>query len=208
MYRVALLAVLGLFLLNLKSFGVVRLGVKGGANTTNISPAPYQDEYSAKTGVIAGGAVEATIDQARLWAFRGELLYAQKGVVYSASYFYYKRSYSEEEIDVAPFLTYRLTVVSAALFLEGGPEFGYNTRYDFGSGLSNSFSRTISQRFNLSVNFGGGLMIPIGTQAISVDARYNVGLSKVMLQSDGDAPDLSGKTNCVQVLFGYYFYTF
>jgi len=87
--------------------------------------------------------------------------------------------------------------LAAGLNLQAGPQFGFLTSAKFDTqDIKNSLKSS-----DISANFGLGWDLPFG---LTVDARYNLGLSDV---SDGlTADDL--KSRVIQVSLGYKLFKF
>ncbi len=181
-----------------------QFGVKAGLNLSNISNADMGDVKSKmKPSFYAG--VFADFQVVDFMSISPELIYSRQGN-------YYKDSYEGETYKTWNRLNYlNIPVMFKFTFVKGlsvdvGPQFGFNLNgktkdkwdYEGESGDSkNSISDNI-KTFDFGLNFGLSYMI---TEKIDVAARYNLGLTDVYKNNQGDAC----RNGVLQIGVGYRF---
>jgi hypothetical protein len=80
----------------------------------------------------------------------------------------------------------------AGLNLQAGPQFGFLTTAE----IDGEDVKELYKKSDVSVGLGAGWDLPFG---LTIDARYNLGLSKI---NDG-AADSAVKNQVIQVSLGY-----
>ena len=189
----------------------VKYGAKLGLNISNFSG----DVENSKSliGAQIGGFAEISISDK--FAIQPELLFSMQGA---------KSEYSESNVDYSlseeskSKLNYLNVPVLAKYYvadkfaLLAGPQFGFlisaKEKYDFSEtsmGTTDSGSDSIDTKdfyksLALSFNIGASYSV---TEKIFVDARYNLGLSSLAKEFQGDKIDI--KNNVIQVSLGYKF---
>jgi hypothetical protein len=191
---------------SVSAFAGPNFGIKGGANFANVRvDVPVDVEsisYTDRTGIIAGVFGELLVPVVSNLSLRGDLLYVQKGTKYN--FLDSDVTVSEDEITFAPYLAYSLTSITRIQpFIEVGPELGVNVRdrttvngHAHGSGGA-------WNAMNLSINFGAGLLIPIHNHSLTIDGRYNSGLTDMGTWIPNYIDGTRTWTNGFQVLIGY-----
>ena len=158
----------------------IDLGIKAGANFSNISDA---SGLSNKTGFQAGifGGIKFT-DKVGVQA---DLLYSQQGAKFKLGDF--DLTYINLPIVVKYYLFQGLN-------LQAGPQFGFVVDDKISTAIGDISK---AEDFDLSGVIGAGYDFPFG---IRLDARYNFGLTEVS-KTDG----LDGKNSVFSVALGYSF---
>jgi len=152
-----------------------QFGVKGGVNFSNVNGDGLDGvSTSSLTGFNAG--VYFKLPLAHHLAIQPELVYSGQGFKISESGI--TATQHENYFNVPVLLKYTY----AGLFLETGPQFGFlmsanekvqGTSEDNKSGFNSS---------DIAWVFGVGFKIP--TTPVSIDARYNLGISNIANNSD------------------------
>jgi Outer membrane protein beta-barrel domain len=159
----------------------VALGIKAGANISKFDDADADNLTSFHAGAF--GLFKFT-----KIGIQPEVLFSQQGSKIDDVQFGkgdLKASYLAIPVMLKLYLI-------GGLNLQAGPQFGFLTAAEFdGNDAKDSFKNS-----DLSANVGLGWDLPFG---LTVDARYNIGLSDI---GDGpQAPDL--KSRVIQVSVGY-----
>ena len=156
----------------------IDLGIKAGANFSNISDA---SGLSNKTGFQAG--IFGGIKFSSKLGIQADILYSQQGAKFNGGDF--DLNYVNVPVVVKYYLFHGLN-------LQAGPQFGFvvddNITKVFGSIAK-------AEKSDVSGIVGAGYDFPFG---IRLDARYNFGFTDVM--KDGD-----GKNSVFSVALGYSF---
>jgi hypothetical protein len=207
MKKVLLLAILCGFIFTTSSFALVRLGVKGGVNFANVNadfPAQVvKPDFKTRTGFLAGVSAEVDIPMTN-FGIRGDLLYTQKGTKYTVMNEDVK--INEDEMVLAPFVVFYLPLPKIKPFIQAGPELGINVRDNVKVGNESTDSGGHWKTTNAGLNVGAGVLLPLGVNELSVDMRYNLGLSNMGTWATGNGGDIKTKTNGVQLLVGFNFF--
>lgn len=157
------------------------LGVKAGVGLTNFSTDPDVGGSSG-TRFMGGAALE--LDLAESVYFQPEVLYtsyAQSGATSSLDY-----------LAVPMLLKAKFAAGAVSPFLVAGPALGLRLSSATGS---------VYKSINFSLDFGGGLEIPAGSVAVTLDVRYSLGLTNTL----DTTTTLSQKTKALQFLAGVSF---
>jgi hypothetical protein len=187
----------------------VALGVKAGVNLANMTVSGTDAEsnvkYSIRPGLMLGGTIEAPLIASNKLTVRGEVLYVMKGSKLSKDtpVLTFKRTDDVDELVFAPFLVYRFRSPGPTLFVNAGPEFGFNVnkKYKTTGSISNSGTIPDWSNMNLSLNAGAGVALPVGKGEFIFDARYNYGVTNLYTGNG----DFKIKTWGIQGLLGYAF---
>ena len=192
----------------------VTAGVKAGVDFANLGgdfEQLIETNTKLKTGFSAGAFLG--FDLSRLFRLQAELQYVQKG-----------SKASEEDVEGTFKLDYMEVLVPLTLLIpiEGG---AVQPRLYVGPSLAFEMSCKVkleaggmSQQFDCSdeeigaptlspdygVFFGGGIDIPAGSGAVTLDVLYNLGLRDIADEDPTD-PVISVKNNNIQILVGYGF---
>lgn len=197
MKRSLFLAAILLLIWHSNSYAFLRLGVKAGVNFANVSTSQDSVSYKMTPGYTAG--VSAAFGLGPSIGLRGELLYVQRDVKFTAIGQDGKLKLSEWVF--APFLEFRFPTPGGVVpFLQAGPEFGLSDIAKQSYGGQEMSIKDAWKKNNFSVNLGGGIMIPIGNNDLTLDARYNLGLADMTVKGGGKT-----RTNGIQLFLGYNF---
>lgn len=194
-----LIAILMFAISHSDAHAFLRFGLKAGVNFATMTVDGSDADYQMKPGFIAGAMAEIPISPTGTLAVRTELLYVQKGTEYTLQD--EDGTLRTDELVLAPFLVFRLPLAKVTPFLQAGPEFGFNTfaKEDY-AGQKESIGPHWRDN-NFSINLGAGVMIPALGSDLTLDFRYNLGLTDM---SEGRG-NIKTRTNGIQLLLGYNF---
>lgn len=160
----------------------VALGLKAGANISKFDDGDADNFTSFHAGAFA-------LFKLTKIGIQPEILFSQQGATFkqASQDFDLKTSYMAIPVMLKVYLI-------GGLNLQAGPQFGFLTKAELdGDNVKDSFKNS-----DISANVGLGWDLPFG---LTVDARYNIGLSGV---NDGDDYFTgSVKSRVVQVSLGY-----
>lgn len=173
------------------------VGLKAGPNFSSIDKeGSAAENYKNRTG-FHGGAF-ALIKLTKI-GIQPEILYSKQGAKFTFNQQDYESNYDYVNIPIILKL-----YLAAGLNLQVGPQFGFLTAVD-GKTVKNASGSTETiadlakdeyKKSDLSAAFGVGWDLPFG---LTIDGRYNLGLSKIQ-----DNPDIDATKNQVfQVSLGY-----
>lgn len=161
------------------------VGVKGGLNFAKFDATEFGESVKGKTG-FHGGAF-ALIKLSKI-GIQPELIFSQQGS--KATFDSGKGEGNFDYINI-PVMLKLYTV--AGINLQLGPQFGFLSRAEIeGENVKSSFKNS-----DLSLGIGAGWDLPFG---LTIDARYNLGLSKI---EDNDPAYEAVKNQVLQVSLGY-----
>ncbi|MCR4396711.1 MAG: PorT family protein, partial [Candidatus Saccharicenans sp.] len=181
-----------LFLLSLlvnPALAGVKFGVKGGITLANVKSVPDTFEgYSWETKMGLAGGISMEIGLPGPFSIQPEVLYVQKGA---------KISFSEEGItgtfkanidyiEIPVLLKYNLVtggLTRPSVYV--GPYFGFNTSAKFVLSVTGYPDQTEDIKDDIKNTefgavFGVGLTQKLGLFRITLDARYDLGLSNIL----------------------------
>jgi hypothetical protein len=168
----------------------VALGLKAGPNFAKVNTDEDPGEtIKSRTG-FHGGAF-ALIKLTKI-GIQPEILFSQQGT---------KFTYSGSPDVESNFSYVNIPIIlklylAAGLNLQVGPQFGFLTSAKLKSGSSEADIKDQLKGSDLSAAFGAGWDLPFG---LTIDARYNLGLSKI---NDKSAP-ADAKNQVIQLSLGY-----
>lgn len=171
----------------------VAVGIKGGPNFANINTeSSVGENYKSRTGFHAGAF---TLFKFTKVGIQPELLFSQQGSTVQFNSQDLERNYSYINI---PIMLKLYTV--AGINLQAGPQFGFVSKAEVETLVNNvkvtSDVKDELKGSDLSLALGAGWDLPFG---LTIDARYNLGLSKI---NDGsNSPD--AKNQVFQVSVGF-----
>ncbi len=177
-----IVAVITLFIGTTAFSQEIDLGIKAGANFSNITDA---SGLSNKTGFQAGifGGIKFT-DKVGIQA---DVLYSQQGAEFDSGKF------DVNYVNIPVVLKYYLV---QGLNIQAGPQFGFVLDDDiYEDTFGTNSIEANAEKSDVSAVVGAGYDFPFG---IRVDARYNFGLTKVVEGSDS-------KNSVFSVALGYSF---
>ena len=178
----------------------VAIGIKAGPNFAKLDAnSSVATNYSARTGWHAGAFV---LFRGERVGFQPELIFSQQGSKfdYSGSPDL-KSNFSYVNI---PLIVKLYTV--AGLNLQVGPQFGFLTKAEWETPAGTQDVKDDIKKTDFSLGLGVGWDLPFG---LSIDARYNLGLS-----DNYDGPTGSGapvsqlKNQVIQVSAGFKLFKF
>jgi len=187
-------------------FSAPRLGVKGGVMFGNVDEDflvhPTASETTNRTGLVAGVWGEIPLVVLEGFAIRGDVLYAQKGAKYEI--FNIDVTVIADELTFTPFAVYYLPLPAVRPFIEVGPEIGITVSDGVKADGDSFDSGGAWKDTNFSLNIGGGVDFQLGSRAISLEVKYNRGLTNMggWTQNAPGYPAPDVKTNGVQLLVG------
>jgi len=193
-----LVLMLLLTVVSIQAFSQVQLalGLKGGPNFAKIDVnSNLNDNYKNRTGFHGGAFFLVKVFNIGI---QPEILFSKQGANFKFNSQDYHANYDYFNV---PIILKLYTV--AGINLQLGPQFGFLSSID-GSTISNvnsttqviSATKSLYKKSDLSLAMGAGWDLPFG---LVVDARYNLGLSKIQ-----DNPDLDATKNQVwQISLGY-----
>lgn len=154
----------------------VDLGVKLGANFSNINDAAHL-RFKSKTGMVAGAFISIGNER---FAFQPEVLYSQQGA---------KTDFGNFDLDYinVPVLL-KLYLIERVLNIQAGPQFGFMTDQKLKDQLE-------AKDRDITGVIGLGIDLPIGFR---IDGRYNFGLTEVTQEA-------GGKNGVFSLAIGYSF---
>lgn len=161
------------------------VGVKGGLNFAKFDASDVGGSLKNKTG-FNGGAF-ALIKLTKI-GIQPEILFSQQG-----SKFEFDGSNIESNFDYINIPVILKLYTIAGINIQAGPQFGFLTRAEIdGTKVKDSFKGS-----DLSLGLGLGWDLPFG---LTVDARYNLGLSKI---DESDPSFDAVKNQVIQLSVGY-----
>ncbi|MCK4571978.1 PorT family protein [candidate division WOR-3 bacterium] len=165
-------------------------GVKGGINYATLSGDDVVDA-EWKLGFAAGAV--AAFDVMDMLVIQGEVLYSMKGAGYEGDI-----STDLTYIEIPVLLKYSIPMagmIAPNLFI--GPSLGILL-----SAESNDVDvKENTKSMDYGLVFGAGVDFDLGTGKVTVDARYNYGLTSI----DDTAAELDVKNGGISVMVGYLF---
>lgn len=171
----------------------VAVGIKGGPNFANINTeSSLGENYKSRTGFHAGAF---TLFKFTKVGIQPEILFSQQGTTVEFNSQNFEQNYSYINV---PIMLKLYTV--AGINLQAGPQFGFVSKAEVET-LVNGIKTTTDAKdelkgSDLSLALGAGWDLPFG---LTIDARYNLGLSKI---NDGNnSPE--AKNQVFQVSVGF-----
>jgi hypothetical protein len=181
------------------SYAFLRLGIKAGANFASVTVKNSSNvSYKMKPGFSAGA--QADIALLPTLSVRTDVLYVQKGTKFTTP----TTSDGKVKLDefvVAPFLVMRFPLAKVIPFVQAGPEIGLNTLAKEEQGGNSANASPHFKKSDFSINLGAGVILPVGMNDLTLDARYNLGLVDV----NKDTGSASTKLNGIQIFAGFNF---
>lgn len=170
------------------------LGLKGGLNIAKFDISQGTSNIDNRTG-YHGGAF-ALIKFAK-FGIQPEILFSKQGSEFNVNADKFEANFDYINI---PILV-KLYLV-AGLNIQAGPQFGFLTTSEIKSTVAGittteDVKDQLDKKSDTSLAIGAGWDLPFG---LTVDARYNFGLSEFKLDS---GPDL--KNRVIQISLGYKF---
>lgn len=161
------------------------VGIKGGLNFAKFDATQFGESVKGKTG-FHGGAF-ALIKFSKI-GIQPELIFSQQG-----SKVRFASGEGEGNFDYINIPVMLKLYTVAGINLQLGPQFGFLSKAEVdGDNVKDSFKGS-----DLSLGIGAGWDLPFG---LTIDARYNLGLSKI---EDNDPAYEAVKNQVLQVSLGY-----
>ncbi|RZJ31851.1 MAG: PorT family protein [Flavobacterium sp.] len=162
----------------------MRFGVKGGVQFTNFTG---DGEWNGKTGFYVGGLVDFTVGEN--FHVQPELLYSMEGAEqdFEGETFDYGVSYLRIPIMAKYY-------IMEGLNLQAGPEIAFKV------GTAEDYADESIKSMDFGIGVGAGYEL---TNGLMFDLRYNLGLSNIAEEVDGESPDV--KNTGIQLGLGYRF---
>ncbi len=209
-FSVVALALLLVSLLASPGFSGIKLGVKGGFSLADLTFKPELTDSPLTSKAGAVGGISLNVGIASFFSLQPEVLYVQKGT---------KGSDTVEGVEITG--KYELDYVEVPLLLnfsfakEGssfvpsifaGPYAGFNARAkikvtEAGESYSEDFKDEVKDT-DFGLTFGIGLGKKIGSGKITIDVRYDLGLTNI---AEGMSEGESVKNKSWLFMLGYYF---
>jgi hypothetical protein len=170
------------------------IGLKGGLNFANLDVSSAQNTYDNRTGYHLGAF---TLIKAGNIGIQPEIIFSQQGSsVKSPSGESFESNFNYVNI---PVMLKLYTV--AGLNLQVGPQFGFLTNDPVVKDPDGATIEDAYKKSDFSVGMGVGWDLPFG---LTVDARYNLGLSNI----ENVAAVEAAKNQVWQVSLGYKLFKF
>jgi hypothetical protein len=175
----------------------VALGLKGGLNFSKIDPAAGTANIDNATGFNAG--IFALVKVAMI-GIQPEVLFSKQGSEFTFDSENYEANF--DYINVPILLKFYLPL---GLNIQAGPQFGFLTVADLKNTATSTTSpddvkNLFNDKSDMAVAIGAGWDLPFG---LTVDARYNIGLSDMTFTPDGASSSMSFKNKVIQLSVGY-----
>ncbi len=163
-----------------------QLGIKGGTNISNFTGGNLDNtEHNALVGYHVGGFVGFYLGNN--FSIQPEVVYSTQGAKIKDLTTQEKQNFKLNYLNVPVLAKYEF---NGGFFLETGPQVGFNVG---SSKFQNQRVKDITKSSDFSWAAGLGYHAPFG---LGIDARYNVGLSKVS-DISFDNPDY--KNSVIQI---------
>lgn len=171
--------------------GEFAIGIKGGLNFANVNTSSTGATYDGRTGFNAGAF--ALIKFGKI-GIQPEVLFSQQGTKFKYNGSSIDRNFSYVNV---PIILKLYTI--AGINIQIGPQFGFLTSSPTAQSIqSGGQTVTVDQAYkksDVSAALGLGWDLPFG---LTIDARYNLGLTKI---NDDSSPDV--KNQVWQLSVGY-----
>ena len=173
------------------------VGLKAGPNFSKLDfKSNAADNYKSRTGFHGGAFALIKITK---FGIQPEILFSKQGSKFTANTTNYEANF--DYINVPIILKLYL---AAGLNIQVGPQFGFLSTSELintANGVKDpkSAEALFSKKSDTSIAIGAGWDLPLG---ITLDARYNIGLSDVTLSPTSQTP-IDIKNKVIQVSIGY-----
>lgn len=178
-----------------------QLGAKAGVNFSNITGdlnALYEGRVSFHIGVVAEFEISET------FSFQPELLYSSQGAKIESVSGYY------EHVNILSYLNIPLMAkyyLVKGLSIEVGPQVGFlvsaKRKHEY-RGVTGIGKEDIENTnvIDFGLNFGLGYKLDNG---LNFDTRYNLGLTNIFKDVEGEVLNLNSHNGVIQLSVGYFF---
>lgn len=168
------------------------IGLKGGPNFAKFDVNDVNASFKNKTGFHLGTYALVKLGKVGI---QPEIIFSQQGSKFTFNNEDLKSNFSYVNVPIM-----LKTYLVAGLNLQIGPQFGFLTEAGGDivdeNGEVRPISKDLYKKSDLSLGLGAGWDLPFG---LTVDARYNLGLSKI----EDDAALNATKNQVIQVSVGY-----
>jgi hypothetical protein len=194
MKKITITVLLAFAVLSAFAQAEVAIGLKAGPNFASINQdATAGETYKSRTGFHGGAFVLFKLTKIGI---QPELIFSQQGTKVEFNDEDYKANFTYLNIPVMLKL-----YLAAGLNLQLGPQFGFITKatQEFPDASGNVTEEDVKDQLkgsDLSLGLGAGWDLPFG---LTIDARYNLGLSKINDKDDTQ----EAKNQVFQVSLGY-----
>ncbi len=190
---------------------------KAGISLANVNFDEDEEGQNSNLGLVAGVGFNIPITSDNFFAIQPEILYVQKGFgaesqgVDIKNYFNY--------IDVPLLLKVNFGGEAVKAYVNAGPSFGYwlggkikaddeDLKIKFGDSENITadevtFDKDDLNRFDIGLQFGGGVGFGIGPGSLLLDARYGFGLTNIYNIEGAPDSENKSKNNVFQFTLGY-----
>lgn len=195
----SILMSIGLLALSVMTFGQAQFafGLKGGLNLSKLDINQGASNIDNRTGFHGGAFALIKITKIGI---QPEVLFSKQGSNFTADTKNYEANF--DYINVPIMLKLYL---AAGLNLQVGPQFGFLTTSELvttaGSVRTTQDAKSLfNKKSDVAVAFGVGWDLPFG---LTLDARYNIGLSDVEFKPSSTASPINFKNKVIQISLGY-----
>jgi Outer membrane protein beta-barrel domain len=179
----------------------VAVGIKGGLNFAKLDvKGSASDNYEGRTGYHAGAFALVKVG---MIGVQPEIIFSRQGYDYKDV----NTQNVEANFDYINIPVIAKLYLPLGLNIQAGPQFGFLSKAEAEVFVTNaSQSQTVDVKnlykgSDVSLGLGAGWDLPFG---LTVDARYNLGLSKI--NDNNNAPE--SKNRVFQVSLGYKLFKF
>ncbi len=191
---------IGLLMICLMSFGQaqVAIGLKGGLNLSKLDISQGVSNVDNRTGFHGGAFVLVKL---AMIGIQPEVLFSKQGSSYKVNTTNYEANY--DYINVPVMLKFYLPL---GLNLQAGPQFGFLSSSELINTVTGvkdpqDAAKLFSQKSDMAVSLGLGWDLPFG---LTLDARYNIGLSDIKVTPSANPADVVDfKNKVIQISLGY-----
>lgn len=176
----------------------VAIGLKGGLNLSKLDISQGVSNTNNRTGFHGGAFVLVKI---AMIGIQPEVLFSKQGSTYKVNTTNYEANY--DYINVPIMLKFYLP---AGLNLQAGPQFSFLSSSELINTATNvkdpqDGKKLFSKTSDMAVSVGAGWDLPFG---LTIDARYNIGLSDIKVTPTTNPADaVSFKNKVIQISLGY-----
>ena len=193
--RLSILAIIGLLSISAGAFaqGEFALGIKGGLNFANLNTSSAGQTYDSRTGYNAGAFMLLKFGKVGI---QPEVLYSQQGTKVKVNTSSFDQNFSYVNI---PIIVKLYTI--AGINIQVGPQFGFLANDPVVPGQNGQTVKADVKKSDLSAALGLGWDLPFG---LTIDARYNLGLTKI----NNDSGSADARNQVWQLSVGYKLFKF
>lgn len=175
------------------------LGLKGGLNLSKINFDNAASNLDNRTGFHGGAFALIKITKIGI---QPEILFSKQGSTFEFDNTNYEANFDYINVPII----FKLYLV-AGLNIQLGPQFGFLSTQELintANGVKDpqDAKDLFDKKSDLAIAFGAGWDLPF---KLTLDARYNVGLSDIEMQPQGSANPVTFKNQVVQISLGYKF---